>query len=569
MAASDPTFGVATPTGVLEGVAAFGWDGSQWQPSGRAAYGVGTPTGVLRGVAPFSWSGSAWTPAGQAGPGVATPSGVLQGVAVYTWNGSAWTPAGGGPSSSTPTGALRGVAAFTWDGAAWQPAAQAGPDVATPFGVLQGVAMFNWTGAAWIPSAGIPAGATLSLNFLTPGTLDPLLTFTRASTGTYFDSGGVMRTAAINAPRWDYDPVSLQLRGLLLEESRTNGITNSVNMSAVVPGTPGTLPANWGIGSGAVGLTRSVIGTGVENGIAYVDARLFGTATATTAFNITCEGNTAITAANGQAWACSMYWRVAGGSLNGITTSLITVRELTSAGATVRDNNVTVANPSAAALSTQRAVASATLTGGGTVARVNALFQIGVTIGAAIDITVRYGAPQIEQGAFPTSFVPTTSVAVQRVIDTALYSAAPLDPNTGSLLAEFYLPQIQGASANVEIVSMDQGAVTDIMSIRQMGAGFFGASTVFVANANVGSFTATSLSVGINKVAMTYARGAPNAVTVAANGAAVTSGAPTGLPTPTRLTFGSGRNTMLGGHIRRVTYWPRVLSNTEMQQVTT
>lgn len=107
------------------------------------------------------------------------------------------------------------------------------------------------------------------------------------------------------------------------------------------------------------------------------------------------------------------------------------------------------------------------------------------------------------------------------------------------------------------------------MSIRQMGAGAFGAATVFVANANVGSFTATALALGVNKVAMTYARGAPNAVTVAANGGAVTSGAPTGLPTPTRLTFGTGRNTVLGGHIRRVTYWPRVLSNTELRQVTT
>jgi hypothetical protein len=198
VAASDPTFGVATPTGVLEGVAAFGWDGSQWQPSGRAAYGVGTPTGVLRGVAPFSWSGSAWTPAGQAGPSVATPSGVLQGVAVYTWNGSSWTPAGGAPGSATPTGVLRGVAAFSWDGTAWQPAAQAGPDVATPFGVLQGVAMFNWSGTAWAPSAGIPAGATLNLSFMTPGTLDPRISFTRASVGTYFDATGTMQSAGLN-----------------------------------------------------------------------------------------------------------------------------------------------------------------------------------------------------------------------------------------------------------------------------------------------------------------------------------------------------------------------------------
>ena len=93
-------------------------------------------------------------------------------------------------------------------------------------------AVQRWSNPGYAGSGGgLPAGATLNLNFLTPGTLDPLLTFTRTSTGTYFDSGGVMRTAAINAPRWDYDPVSLQLRGLLLEDQRTNLALQSANAS--------------------------------------------------------------------------------------------------------------------------------------------------------------------------------------------------------------------------------------------------------------------------------------------------------------------------------------------------
>ena len=60
-----------------------------------------------------------------------------------------------------------------------------------------------------------------------PGTLDPLITFTRASTGTYFDSTGTMQTAPTNAPRWDYNPVTLALRGLLLEPAATNLLLNS------------------------------------------------------------------------------------------------------------------------------------------------------------------------------------------------------------------------------------------------------------------------------------------------------------------------------------------------------
>src|SRR4029077_7146938 len=121
-------------------------------------------------------------------PGVATPTGVLDGVAVFNWSGSAWVPSYGGPGCPTPTGTLRGVAAFSWDGAAWQPAAQAGPSVATPYGALDGVAMFNWTGSAWAAVQ----GPSLDIVFSGP-TLDPRLTFTRASTATYFDATGTMQ----------------------------------------------------------------------------------------------------------------------------------------------------------------------------------------------------------------------------------------------------------------------------------------------------------------------------------------------------------------------------------------
>src|SRR5678816_4391057 len=124
-------------------------------------------------------------------------------------------------------------------------------------------------------------GPALSLDFMTPGTLDPRITFTRASTGTYFDSAGVMQTAALNAPRWDYNPATLQLRGLLLEDTRTNNLRNSTMVGAT-PGTPGTYPTNWGgWGMGATGLSSSITGTGTEAGMAYIDIRIFGTAAAT------------------------------------------------------------------------------------------------------------------------------------------------------------------------------------------------------------------------------------------------------------------------------------------------
>ena len=108
-----------------------------------------------------------------------------------------------------------------------------------------------------------PPGATLSLNFMTPGTLDPLLTFTRASTGTYFDSGGVMRTAAVDAPRWDY--ANGVLRGLLIEVARTNLLLNSATL-----GTQGVTVT-------AVMHTLSFQGTGTINYSGAASGSLVGT----------------------------------------------------------------------------------------------------------------------------------------------------------------------------------------------------------------------------------------------------------------------------------------------------
>src|SRR3546814_17162655 len=62
--------------------------------------------------------------------------------------------------------------------------------------------------------------AGLDLNFLT-GQLDPRITFTRASNGSYFDAAGVMQYASANEERSDHDPVTLAARGLLVEEQRT------------------------------------------------------------------------------------------------------------------------------------------------------------------------------------------------------------------------------------------------------------------------------------------------------------------------------------------------------------
>lgn len=73
-------------------------------------------------------------------------------------------------------------------------------------------------------------GSTLSLDFTT-GVLNPRLTFTRSTTGTFIGANGLVQSAAIDVPRFDYDPATLAPRGLLIEGSAVNPILYSQDFS--------------------------------------------------------------------------------------------------------------------------------------------------------------------------------------------------------------------------------------------------------------------------------------------------------------------------------------------------
>jgi hypothetical protein len=69
-------------------------------------------------------------------------------------------------------------------------------------------------------------GLSLDLQFAADKTLTarkgPTPVFTRASTATFVGSNGLIQSAAVNAARFDHDPVTLACKGLLIEEGRTN-----------------------------------------------------------------------------------------------------------------------------------------------------------------------------------------------------------------------------------------------------------------------------------------------------------------------------------------------------------
>ena len=109
----------------------------------------------------------------------------------------------------------------------------------------------------------------LALDFTT-GVLDSRVTVTRAlNTATRTNSSGAIEIVNANLPRFDYDPVTLVTRGLLIEETRTNLFINSL--------INGTLLSTQSVTVTAVSHTVSFYGTGTITLSGAATATVVGT----------------------------------------------------------------------------------------------------------------------------------------------------------------------------------------------------------------------------------------------------------------------------------------------------
>ena len=408
------------------------------------------------------------------------------------------------------------------------------------------------------------AGASLDLNFAEATALDSRVTFTRASNATFFDSAGVLQSAANNVPRLDYDPVTFAARGLLIEEQRTNSIRNNTMVGAVA-GTPGTLPTNWIATSTGGSITRTVVGAGTENGINYIDIRyqFSGAANA----QIITEATNQIAASSGQNWASSFYVKLVGGSLTNIAATL-NLQELNAGGA-VLATTVTAFTPTSNGLATQRYSNTRNLNQA-TCAFV--VQYILLAASGAANITLRIGLPQLEQGAFATSVIPTTTAAATRAADIATMTGTNFsswfNAAAGTLFAEW---NAFGSNYNRSVVDIEQtAAATDRIDIAINSSNVINPKTVVggsaVASLNGGNYTANTTA----RLAFAYA--SANYASSLNGAAAVTATTAGALPSSLAKMFIGSLSGISGqqinGHIRRITYYPRRLSNAELQWIT-
>jgi hypothetical protein len=228
-----------------------------------------------------------------------------------------------------------------------------------------------------------------------------------------------------DVPRLDYRNADGSLNScprLLLEPQRTNSIRNSTMVGAVA-GSPGTLPTNWGTLISTGGLTRTITALGTENGLQYIDIRFAGTAT-TNVCAIGFDLSNSAAAAINQVWTNSFYVKNIQTTAQADTVS-IGFYEYNAAAGYVTEGTSNIKSQITAQLN--RFSFTRTLTGA-TTAFVQAAIRFGLTIGTAYDFTIRIAAPQMELGATASTFIPTTTAAVTRLIDTPVLNNAAFLP---------------------------------------------------------------------------------------------------------------------------------------------
>lgn len=175
--------------------------------------------------------------------------------------------------------------------------------------------------------------------------------------------------------------------------------------AGAAPGAPGTLPTGWAATSNGNGVARSIVGTGVEDGIPYVDIRWQGTASAAANLDV---APAAVSSAAGRRYAFGAFLRLVAGSTAGLSGMVILLQQrqgntsLGTAGATQPFT------PTEAPLRTQQAQANRQVTNAST-DNVRPMIRLSVPAGATVDITLRYGYPQIEEAASSTQ--PVTPFA--------------------------------------------------------------------------------------------------------------------------------------------------------------
>ena len=402
---------------------------------------------------------------------------------------------------------------------------------------------------------------TLDLDFANTKTLDPRITFTRSSGGSYVGADGLIKYAGVNEPRFDHDPVTGESLGLLVEEARTNLITRSIS-TGWVAGTAysgGALPTGWEIDQGQPGTQLQIVGGGIENGINYVDLRFFGTNTLGNRWLIR-PGNI-VTLTAGVTYTSSVYAKLISGSISGSIGAINCQFSVVggSFGAPLTGTNTNRLT---------RYFGAFTATSTGTYyPRLDVGSQV---IGNTYDFTIRIAGFQAEVGAFPTSYIPTVASARTRSADVAQITGTNFSSWYRQDEGTFYYEGITQPGLSL---FPTEWSVHDGTDVNVIGA--YNSTNAYGCAVRKSGSPNTDPVLTLTPVSGTPFKKAiaikASDFRVSAQGRQGATTNPAFVPTVTDMRIGADRNGLgsVNTTISRLTYWPKRLPNAQLRTLTT
>lgn len=376
---------------------------------------------------------------------------------------------------------------------------------------------------------------------LTSRAFADLITFTRASSGTYFDSAGVMQTATTDVPRfnYEYNGSSWVAKGLRIEPAATNLCTQSEFANGV---TDAIVRAGLLTGTTFSGLTGS---TGLAFG--------YDGATLTYAYK-----SISISAAT--AYMASVFVRMDDGlapAFGHTTASNVANDFAVSIGSVIiAPNTYTVTNCGGGLY---RVIATTTTSGSpGTNQGI-------VKYATNSTRTFKVTGYHLETGSVSTSYISTAGSTATRAADVAVISGTNFsswfNQSAGSVVTYANSP---GVGTRV-IWQIDDGTANNRYTLYTTG-------TSLKFDVVAGGVTQASLTLGTITANTTFKAAvafATNDIAGVLNGGTVQTDASATLPTVDRKRLGADTTgNQLTGHIERDVAYPTRLSDANLQSLT-
>ena len=388
-----------------------------------------------------------------------------------------------------------------------------------------------------------------------------LITFTRSSAGGRFNSAGVFEMVPANQPRFDYDPLTKSARGILIEEARTNLTTQSNSPSTISP-------------------TRAAY---IETGQRFIDGltplRLlredatpqsthFGvTPNSTLLANTTYTGSYFVKSSGRTKFA--LWVGASGGWAPGNPQATFDL-----ASQTVVERN----EAKATLIKVTNDIYRVTLTAKtGANPLTSNIYP--VLMNDAGDVTydgdgvsgVFIGGYQVEAGAFATSYIPTVASQVTRTADiVSVKELSPwYNPTEGTMYVDYVPGNIGLGSTCVGFYMSSENPAFDIITIRNgTSQGTITGILVNSAGGRLDMVGATGIPAGGRVKGVLAFKSGDGALAVNGSKAIVTT--PTGIPFPNRFDIGRATSAQqyANGYIRAIRYYPRRLTDTELEALT-